>query len=113
MPLRISKHYREAILHFLRTGMPRFQRLLQGSRRERKLARELLSKEKRRAGWDDFFKNGQKVSDDFMAGGREFHPERDAPALTPEADALRTLLTDHGSDAYNKLVRGAKVGPLF
>ena len=113
MPLRISKHYREAILHFLRTGKPRFQRLLQGSRRERKLARELLSKEKRHAGWDDFFKNGQKVSNDFMAGGREFHPERDAPALTPEADALRTLLTDHGSDAYNKLVRGAKVGPLF
>jgi hypothetical protein len=53
------------------------------------------------------------ASPDFMAGGCEFHPERDVPVLTPEAEALLTLLTDHGSDAYNKLVRGAKIGPLF
>ena len=29
--------------------------------------------------------------------------------LTPQAKDLRTLLTDHGSDAYKKLVRGAKI----
>jgi hypothetical protein len=33
--------------------------------------------------------------------------------LTPSGEVLRTLLADHGSDAYKALVRGAKVGPLF
>jgi hypothetical protein len=30
-----------------------------------------------------------------------------------QEEDLRTLLTDHGSDAYKKLVRNAKVGPLI
>jgi hypothetical protein len=59
------------------------------------------------------------ASPDFMSGGREFHPERERDAISiggfsMRAEDLQTLLFEHGTDAYNKLVRGAKIiSPLF
>lgn len=96
---------------------------------------EFIAKQKQRRGPTEITKAwaNHLAGPDFMAGVREFHPEREVPALTTgqialyggltdaisvggfslQAAELQTLLVEHDSDAYKKLVQGAKVGPLF
>jgi hypothetical protein len=82
----------------------RWDKVLRRNRKAvREITRKLLSNEKRRAGWDDLLKKQGVAVEDYASDA----------VLTPEAEALRTLLTDHGSETYKALVRGAKIGPLF
>lgn len=114
MPVRLSKGTREKVAmlvaHYAQVPATR-QQLHPGVTHHAKALREkttqqLITKYK-------YLLSVQAASMDFMAGGREFHKERDVPVLTKQEEEFLTALTAVGTAAYEKLVRSAKIGPLF